>query len=146
METGSRDISVADGKDRQTTEQPPCWQQIGDSALSGFSKTSQYWPCTFIPNYTTGTLASFQLCIKAAIIQLPSEWTQKSRGFAQQDQMDFQVGEGNTADSPCQSALEATAAQCNAAEGTTRSSSSTHFPPGMRGEQRELIIITSYVH
>lgn len=33
---------------------------------------------------------------------------------------------------------EATAAQCSAAEGSTQSSASTRFPPGMRGKQREL--------
>lgn len=39
----------------------------------------------------------------------------------------------------CRLALpEATAAQCSAAEGTTQSSASARFPPGMRAKQREL--------
>ena len=51
--------------------------------------------------------------------------------------MDFQVGEGSAADSPCQRAPEATAALCDTAEGTTQSPSSAHFPPGTKGERRE---------
>lgn len=56
-----------------------------------------------VTNYTAGTLASLQLCIKAAIIQLPAERTQRSCGFAQQDQKHFQVADGSTADPACQS-------------------------------------------